>query len=49
MFDEGFSFDEASGTMSFENGTSYTDDMLLSSTVAEISHRWQYRPGCKNI
>ncbi len=37
VFDEGFSFDEASGTMSLENGTSYTDDMLLSSTVAEIN------------
>ena len=37
VFDEGFSFDEAKGTMRFENGTSYTDDMLLSSTVAEIS------------
>jgi uncharacterized protein YhdP len=37
VFDDGFSFDEARGTMRLENGTSYTDDMLLSSTVAEIS------------
>jgi uncharacterized protein YhdP len=37
VFDDGFSFDEAKGTMRFENGTSYTDDMLLSSTVADIS------------
>jgi uncharacterized protein YhdP len=37
VFDEGFSFDEAKGTMKLENGTSYTDDMLLSSTVAEIT------------
>jgi uncharacterized protein (TIGR02099 family) len=37
VFDDGFSFDEAKGTMRFEKGTSYTDDMKLSSTVAEIS------------
>jgi len=37
VFDDGFSFDEARGTMRLENGTSYTDDMLLSSTVADIS------------
>ena len=37
VFDEGFSFDEAKGTMSLEDGTSHTDDMLLSSTVAEIT------------
>jgi len=37
VFDEGFSFDEAKGTMYLENGTSYTDDMMLSSTAAEIS------------
>jgi len=37
VFDEGFSFDEAKGTMNLENGTSHTDDMLLSSTVAEIT------------
>jgi uncharacterized protein YhdP len=37
VFDDGFSFDEAKGTMQFENGTSHTDDMVLSSTAAEIS------------
>ncbi len=37
VFDDGFSFDEAKGTMRLEKGTSYTDDMLLSSTVADIS------------
>jgi uncharacterized protein YhdP len=37
VFDEGFSFDEAKGTMNLEDGTSYTDDMVLSSTVAEIT------------
>ncbi|NNK99879.1 MAG: TIGR02099 family protein [Xanthomonadales bacterium] len=37
VFDEGFSFDEARGTMRLENGTSHTDDMVLTSTVAEIS------------
>ena len=36
VFDEGFHFDEANGTMTLENGTSYTDDLLLSSTAAEI-------------
>ncbi len=37
VFSEGFHFDEASGTMSLENGTSYTDDLILKSTAAEIS------------
>jgi uncharacterized protein (TIGR02099 family) len=37
VFNEGFSFDEAKGTMKLENGTSYTDDLVLSSTAAEIS------------
>jgi len=37
VFDEGFHFDEATGTMSLENGNSYTDDLILKSTVAEIS------------
>ncbi len=37
VFNEGFSFDEASGTMQLENGNSYTDDLLLKSTAAEIS------------
>ena len=37
VFDEGCAFDEARGTMRLENGTSHTDDMVLTSTVAEIS------------
>jgi len=37
VFDEGFSFDEAEGTMKLENGTSSTDDLTLSSTVAQIT------------
>jgi len=37
VFGEGFSFDEAKGTMTLENGTSRTDDLILSSTVAQIT------------
>jgi len=37
VFNEGFYFDEARGTMKFENGTSYTDDLILSSTAADIT------------
>jgi uncharacterized protein (TIGR02099 family) len=37
VFNEGFHFDEAKGTMRLENGTSYTDDLILSSTAAEIT------------
>jgi len=37
VFDEGFHFDEATGTMVLENGTSYTDDLILKSTAAEIA------------
>jgi uncharacterized protein YhdP len=37
VFNEGFYFDEAKGTMTFENGTSYTDDLILSSTAADIT------------
>ena len=37
VFNEGFSFDEATGTMQLENGNSYTDDLVLKSTVAEIT------------
>jgi uncharacterized protein (TIGR02099 family) len=37
VFDEGFSFDEAKGTMQLKNGTSYTDDLTLSSTAAQIT------------
>ena len=37
VFDQGFAFDEARGTMHLENGTSFTDDLTLSSTAAEIA------------
>lgn len=37
VFDEGFHFDEAKGTMTLESGTSYTDDLVLKSTAAEIT------------
>ena len=37
VFDEGFAFDEASGTMRLENDTTYTEDLKLSSTTAEIT------------
>jgi len=37
VFGEGFSFDEAKGTMTLENGTSRTDDLTLVSTVAQIT------------
>jgi uncharacterized protein (TIGR02099 family) len=37
VYDEVFHFEEAKGTMRLEEGTSYTDDLILSSTAAEIS------------
>jgi uncharacterized protein YhdP len=37
VFDDGFSFDEAKGTMKLKNGTGHTDDLVLSSTAAEIA------------
>jgi uncharacterized protein YhdP len=37
VFNEGFHFDEAKGSMRLENGISYTDDVILSSTAAEIT------------
>ncbi len=37
VFDQGFSFDQATGTMQLENGNSFTDDLVLKSTAAEIS------------
>lgn len=37
VFGEGFSFDEATGTMQLENGNIYTADLILRSTAAEIS------------
>jgi uncharacterized protein YhdP len=37
VFGQGFSFDEASGTMQLENGNSYTNDLVLTSTTAVIA------------
>ncbi len=37
VFDAGFSFDEATGTFTMENGMATTDDMLLKSSAASIS------------
>jgi uncharacterized protein (TIGR02099 family) len=37
VFDTGFSFDNATGTFTMENGTATTDDTLLKSTAASIS------------
>jgi len=37
VFGSGFSFDEAKGSMHFENGTSFADDLKLTSTTAEIT------------
>jgi uncharacterized protein YhdP len=36
VFDSGFSFDEATGTFSMQNGTATTDDVLLESSAADI-------------
>lgn len=37
VFGQGFSFDEASGTIQLENGISHTNDLVLKSTAAEIA------------
>lgn len=37
VFDSGFSFDEASGTFTMENGLARTDDVILDSSAAQIS------------
>lgn len=37
VFDSGFSFDQATGTFTMENGMATTDDMLLKSSAASIS------------
>jgi uncharacterized protein (TIGR02099 family) len=37
VFDSGFSFDEAAGTFTMENGSAQTDDVLLKSSAANIS------------
>ena len=36
VFDAGFSFDEASGSFTMENGQARTDDVILSSSAARI-------------
>ncbi|MFC1689776.1 YhdP family protein [Pseudomonadota bacterium] len=37
VFDAGYSFDQATGTFTMENGMASTDDMLLKSSAASIS------------
>jgi uncharacterized protein YhdP len=37
VFDSGFSFDEARGTFTMENGLARTDDVVLDSSAAQIS------------
>lgn len=39
VFGTGFIFDEAAGTVTLENGTAYTDDMVLKSTAATMEIR----------
>ncbi len=36
VFNSGFGFDQATGTMALESGTAYTDDFLLESTAAQL-------------
>jgi uncharacterized protein (TIGR02099 family) len=37
VFESGFSFDQARGTLKLENGTARTDDFILESTVANLT------------
>jgi uncharacterized protein (TIGR02099 family) len=37
VFDSGFSFDEANGSFTMENGRATTDDVVMKSSAAEIS------------
>jgi len=37
VFGSGFSFDQASGTVTLENGTAYTEDLVLESTAATMA------------
>ena len=37
VFESGFSFDQASGTVQLENGTAHTDDFLMESTAATLA------------
>lgn len=37
VFNSGFGFDQASGTMDLERGLAYTDDFLLESTAARLA------------
>jgi len=39
VFGSGFSFDQASGNVTLENGTARTDDLVLESTAATMSIR----------
>ncbi len=36
VFGTGFNFDQAGGTLTLENGTAYTEDVVLDSTAASI-------------
>ena len=37
VFGSGFSFDQAAGSLTFENGTVYTEDLVLESTAATMA------------
>lgn len=37
VFGSGFNFDQATGTITLENGTAYTDDLVLESTAATMA------------
>ncbi|MEJ2535226.1 MAG: AsmA-like C-terminal region-containing protein, partial [Gammaproteobacteria bacterium] len=37
VFESGFSFDQASGTLRLESGTAYTNDFVLESTAATLA------------
>lgn len=37
VFESGFGFDQANGTIRLDSGTAYTDDFVLESTAAQLS------------
>ena len=37
VFGSGFNFDQATGTVTLENGTAYTEDLVLESTAATMA------------
>ena len=37
VFGSGFSFDKAAGSLTLENGTAYTEDLVLESTAATMA------------